>query len=32
MIFKVIADTSGRSLQDPHEERNALARQAMARQ
>ena len=31
-IFKVIADTSGRSLQDPHEERNALARQAMARQ
>ena len=31
-IFKVIADTSGRSLQDPHEERHALARQAMARQ
>jgi len=31
-IFKVIADISGQALQDPDEERKAVARQAMNRQ
>jgi arylsulfatase len=31
-IFKVTVDISGRSLHDTDEERNAVAKQAMARQ